>query len=189
VTHDSYVERDYCHARPDGRLAHHPHLDRIPETAVFVAVAGGEIVGTSSQTFDGPLGLPMDEDFKAECDRIRAEGRRLAASWRLATRKAYRNQTRLVKALINATTIHGIQTGVQTCLFTFNPRHERIYRRLLNLRTVARREGMTGLLNAPAILMRWDAERCPECWFRAADTERNARPQRHETPLTNDPGV
>jgi UDP:flavonoid glycosyltransferase YjiC (YdhE family) len=189
VTHDSYVERDYCHPRPDGRLAHHPHLDHVPETAVFVAVAGAEIVGTSSVTLDGPLGLPMDDDFRAECDRIRAEGRRLAASWRLATRKAYRNQTRLVKALIKATTIRGIRMGVQTCLFTFNPRHERIYQRLLNLRTVARREGMTGLLNAPAVLMRGDTERFHECWLRAADTKRQAGSQRQKMPIGIEPGA
>jgi hypothetical protein len=57
-----------------------------------------------------------------------------------------------------------------TCVFTFNPRHERIYKRLLNMKTVARRvETVHGLCHAPAVLMRWDFEDCPDMWLRTEE--------------------
>jgi hypothetical protein len=165
LTHDAFLERGYCRPQPDGRLRHHPALDLARETTVFVAVADGVVVGTNSLTLDGPGGLPMDRDFRVECHRVRAEGRVLAASWRLATHRTYRDQSFLVKELIRVTTVFGVRSSVETCLFTFNPRHERVYQRLLNLRTIGRRKGMAGLLNAPAVLMRSDLERLPERWL------------------------
>ena len=112
----------------------------------------------------------MDEDFKAECDRIRAEGRRLCASWRIATKSTYRGTLKLVKGLIQETVSRVIAAECLTCVFTFNPRHERIYKRLLNMRTVARRGGsINGLNNAPAVFMRWDLESCPDTWLRTAE--------------------
>lgn len=170
LTHDSYVERDYIQPQPDGRLIHYPHLDGIPETTVLVALRGGQVIGTNSLTLDGPRGLHVDSDFGDECDRIRAEGRSLAASWRIATVRECRHQTRIVMELIRATTHCVIRAGIQTCVFTFNPRHERIYKRLLNMRTVARTETSRGLSNAPAVFMRLNMEECPARWL-PADSE------------------
>ncbi|MFH1023802.1 MAG: hypothetical protein V1809_10505 [Planctomycetota bacterium] len=169
ITHDAYVERGYCRPRPAGRLVHYPHLDGISETTVFVAVVEGTIVGTNSLTVDGPAGLQVDEDFKTECDEIRKEGRMLAASWRLATRNAYRDERNVIMGLIKETVMCAVDMGVLTCVFTFNPRHERVYQRLLNMKTVVRSEGTAGLDNAPAVFMRCDVENLPE-W---ADRLRN----------------
>ena len=165
LTHDAYLARGYCLPQPDGRLVHYPHLDGIPETTVLVAILNGAVAGTNSLTLDGLRGLHVDHDFKAECDAVRAEGRTLAASWRIATQEELRNETRVVMALIQETVRLLIQKGVQTCVFTFNPRHERIYKKLLNMETLARHEGSVGALqNAPAVFMRLDTEKIPERW-------------------------
>ncbi|MFH1022279.1 MAG: hypothetical protein V1809_02710 [Planctomycetota bacterium] len=162
LTHDAYVERGYCVPQPTGRLIHHPRHDGIPETTVLIAERNRSIVGTNSLTLDGPKGLPVDTDFGTECDAIRATGRRLASSWRIATRKDCRDEQKIVMGLIRETLRLGTLYGVQTCVFTFNPRHERIYERLLNMKTVARNEGTAGLENAPAVFMRLDVETLPE---------------------------
>jgi hypothetical protein len=167
ITHDSYAERGYCQPRPERRLIHYPHLDRISETTVLVAILKGQIVGTTSWTLDGPRGLPSDSDFKAECDAVRREGRRLAAGWRIATTSRCRAERKVVMTLIHETLRSELDSGVTTCLFTFHPRHENIYRKLLNMRTVARSEGTRGLNNAPAVLMRLDREAVPERWISA----------------------
>ena len=73
----------------------------------------------------------------------------------------------VVMTLIQETLKSELEAGVATCLFTFNPRHENIYRKLLNMRTVARRENTQGLSNAPAVLMRLDREAVPERWLEA----------------------
>ncbi|MFH1022485.1 MAG: hypothetical protein V1809_03790 [Planctomycetota bacterium] len=161
MTHDAYVERGYTVPRPDGRLIHYPHLDGIPETTVLVAEVEGELVGTNSFTFDNSFGLPDDVDFRRECDAIRQEGRKLAASWRLVTRSGYRDERQIVMGLIQESIRRIVETGVTTCLFTFNPRHERVYQRLLNMKTVARSGETSGLQNAPAVFMRCDFETLP----------------------------
>jgi len=166
LVYEVYLRQGYCAPDRSGRLTHYPHLDAAPETTVLAAYEGSRLLGTNSLTLDGPAGLHTDVDFPKECARIRAEGRRLAASWRIVTRPECRDSKRVVCALIQATVDLGfVRRGVQTCLFTFNPRHERVYRRLLNMRTLARRETTTGLLNAPAVLMRLDRESCPERWL------------------------
>ncbi|MFH1023161.1 MAG: hypothetical protein V1809_07205 [Planctomycetota bacterium] len=165
ITHDAYVERGYCAPQSDGRLIHYPRHDGIPETTVLIAERNDRIVGTNSLTLDGPNGLPVDEDFGRDCERIRATGRRLAASWRIATRKDCREERNIAMGLIRETLRLCLLKGVETCLFTFNPRHERIYQRLLNMRTVARSEGTAGLSNAPAVFMRCDEETLP-AWCR-----------------------
>lgn len=164
LTHDAYLERGYCTPQPNGRLAHYPHLDVIPETTVLVAVQNGEIVGTNSWTMDGPNGLHVDSDFKPECDAIRREGRRVASAWRIATRSICRGERTVVMEMIRQTIRGCLVAGASTCVFTFNPRHERIYQRLLNMETVARSTGTKGLTEAPAVFMRLDKENIPARW-------------------------
>ncbi|MFC1479119.1 hypothetical protein ACFL6F_00840 [Planctomycetota bacterium] len=167
IVHDAYLERGYIEKQPDGKLIHYPHLDGIPETTILVALENGEIVGTNSITIDGPFGMHVDEDFKKECDQIRFENRLLASSWRIATKKSCRNERKAVMQLIQETVDHALGNGVETMLFTFNPRHERIYKKLLNMITVAKNGGsVTGLSNAPAVLMRVDDKDLPARWLK-----------------------
>ncbi|MFH1024756.1 MAG: hypothetical protein V1809_15345 [Planctomycetota bacterium] len=161
LTHDAYVERGYCLPQVDGRLVHYPQLDRIPETTVLVALVNGVIVGTNSLTLDGPAGLNADLDFKNECDTIRREGRKIVSSWRLATKSSCHDERTVVMELIRETVIRGVEMGARTGVFILNPRHERVYQRLLNMKTVARNEGTSGLQNAPAVFMRCDFENLP----------------------------
>ena len=89
----------------------------------------------------------------------------LAAVWRIVTCPRCRGDRRVVMALIRETVKRVVGAGIETCVFTFNPRHEAVYMRLLNMVSVARKEAIAGLANAPAVLMRWDLERCPPRWL------------------------
>ncbi len=172
LTHDAYVEEGYCRPRPDGRLIHYPDLDQARETTILVALEEGRIVGTNSLTLDGPSGLHVDKDYGPECQAIRQTGRALASSWRIATHRSCRDQRKIVMSLITETVVRAVDFGVESCLFTFNPRHERIYKRLLNMRTIAHSSGTQGLLNAPSVFMRCDLETLPERWLPAALVEK-----------------
>jgi len=162
LTHDAYAERGYIKASSDGRLIHNRELDGIAETTVVVVVADGIVLGTNTLTLDGPKGLSVDKDFKEESDQVRAEGRTLASSWRLVTRTGYRDERKIVMGLIGETLRLGLSHGVTTCLFSLNPRHERVYSRLLNMKTIARSDAIVGFANAPAVLMRMDIETLPQ---------------------------
>jgi len=159
ITYDAYLDMNYCEYQSEARLIHYPHLDNIPETTVLVAVKDGEIVGTNTLTLDGPNGLHVDCDYKEECDRVRGEGRKLYASWRIVT---VDHDRKVVMGLIKATVGLGYKLGFHTCLFTFNPHHESVYKRLLNMKTIARHDkSIHGLKNSPSVLMRLDREDVP----------------------------
>lgn len=165
MTHDAYVEMGFIRPHPGGKLIHYPHLDRIPETTVLLARLDGSIVGTNSLTLDGPAGLHVDEDFKTEADRIRAEGRALAASYRINTCPEVRQRNAIVMGLIRETVRIALARGVETCLFIFHKRHERIYQRLLNMKTVAERPEIACVENFPAVFMRCDFEELPAAFL------------------------
>lgn len=156
LTHDAYVSLGYIDPQPDGRLRHYPDIDSAPENVVLVAEEDGMIVGTVSVTLDGPAGLHVDHDFRAACDTVRAEGQPVAAVWRIMTAPDRRSTSALVLALIRAATDVLSGFGLDTTLMSFAPHHERAYRRLLDMRTIARTEGTADLRTA-AVLMRASA--------------------------------
>ncbi|APB32736.1 hypothetical protein GlitD10_0425 [Gloeomargarita lithophora Alchichica-D10] len=170
ITHDAFVAGGYCDPQPNGLLIYNAHLDAIPETTVLVAVYEEEIIGTISWTLDSPHGLHVDDDFQAECDLIRLEGKRLAGSWRIATQKRYQNQRPLVLSLIQGVVDDYLDYGIDTSVFIFDPSHERVYQKLLGMRTVARRDAYT-LTNTPVVLMRVEIAELPDRWLRNRTTE------------------
>jgi hypothetical protein len=169
ITHDSYVDEGYIAPQPDGMFRHFREVDAACETTVFAAWVDGVIAGTVSWTVDGPAGLHCDEDFGDVVDRVRSEGRPLGASWRIAVRREYRGQAAIAMALIGRIVTELFTQGVLTMLATFNPRHERFYRRVLNFRTVARKDAQHGLSSAPVVLMRFDLERIPTGYLRTPE--------------------
>jgi hypothetical protein len=46
----------------------------LPESTVFVAYEGETLVGTMTVTLDSPAGLPLDHDYPAPLERLRARG-------------------------------------------------------------------------------------------------------------------
>lgn len=164
LTHDCYVEKGYAQPQATGELVHYPEIDRSSLTTVFVAIQNGEVIGSVSLTMDGKPGLSVEHDFKDECAEMRQQGRHLAAVWRLVTRHSSNPSRNVIMGLINETVKRAIQQGATTGLFTVNPRHERIYQKLLGMRAVARKEETVGLKNAPAVFLRCDFEELAEKW-------------------------
>ena len=126
-----------------------------------MAVSEGEIVGTNTLTFDGIAGLQADSEFKAQCDKIRAEERRLACCWRIVTRFTAREESKIVLGLMAESINLALTSGVETCVFTCHPKHRRVYQRLLNMKPLAESLSTDGLSNAPAVFMRCDLESLP----------------------------
>ncbi len=163
LTHDAYVEQGYFQPKPDGRLRHYADIEAAPENMVLVAIDEGRIVGTVSVTLDGPAGFHVDHDFPSECDVIRAEGRPVGAAWRIVTAPDHRNSMALVVELIRSTIDLLDRFRVETILCSFNPRHERIYRKVFGMTTVARTEGV-GAMKSAAVLMRASIQEAVLSW-------------------------
>jgi hypothetical protein len=159
LTHDCYVTSGYCASHPSGMVLHYPYFDHIPETTILVALLHGKIVGSVSFTVDGPNGFTVEEQFKSECGALRAEGRPIATVWRLVVDQSARTRRSIVMNLIDEVTRQILKTNTQTFLFSVNPKHENIYKRMMDMEIVGRKAGTEGLCNAPAVLLRGDAEK------------------------------
>ncbi len=169
LTHDQYLKEGYITPQPNGLLRHYPHLDWIPETTVLIAVEEGRVVGTNSLTLDGPAGLHVecDSDFKAITDLHRiaaaAGGTKLASSWRIITHPGARNQLSTILALIGATIEEMCRREIHTTLYTFNPKHEQFYAKMLGLKPVA--YGRCEAIDSPpAVLMVSEYQDLYEKW-------------------------
>ena len=163
LTHNCYVTSGYTSAHASRIVVHYPIFDHIEQTTILVAVLHGKIVGSVSLTYDGPLhGFSVDEDFKDSCEAIRAEGKSVATVWRLVVDDSVRGNRSVLMSLVNEV-VHRLRwNGVLTALFAVNPKHQKVYQRLLNMEVVAQKLETGGLSNAPAILLRADADKIPE---------------------------
>lgn len=167
MVHDEYVKAGYIDQQPDGRFVHYDGLfDRIPQTDIFLAYDDtGDLVGTNSLTRDNDIGIHTAIDFPKETMRERLTDRNLASSWRIVTKADCRSGGGVVSALIKATVQRADNLGVETCLFTFNPRHMCRYHIALNMEMIGFAEHVEGLHNAPAVLMRVYTREIPARWF------------------------
>lgn len=168
MTYRMYLQSGYIKPNRDAEYRHYRHLDRIPETSVFVTEDEGKIVGTNSLTVDGLAGLHVDVDFPDAVAMVRQachlRGLSLAASWRIITLPEAREGFKIVLSLITATMEMIGQKGLNVLLFSFNPRHEGFYTRLLGLHTIG--TGSCGAVMAPGVLMRGDSLLMARKWMR-----------------------
>lgn len=163
ITHESIVSAGYMPPQRGRRIVSYPMLDPSPLTTILIAIENGAVIGTNSLTADGPLGLHTDRDFPAETDAIRREGRRLASSFRIATDPTWRtsNSTALILDIVKWSLFIAIHKyDFETMLCTFNPKHEGIYKRLLNAEVIAHLESLGhGDIQAGSVMMRIDRDR------------------------------
>ena len=159
LTYEEYTKCGYTDQSKvqDSCLQHYPHLDQIPETSVILVEECGKLLGTISVTEDGRFGLHTDEAFSEQTERIRDEcaerGESLGASWRIVTSSAARQQLSVVKRLISSAIVNMRERGLDVLLFTFHPKHERFYQKVLGLRTLAKVSAVGSVCENPAVLM------------------------------------
>lgn len=155
--HDSWVQEGYREPDSSGIINRSPEFDTDCNTTVFAASENEQIVGTNTLTIDGPLGVPMDHGLKHHVDEIRASCNVMAASWRISTLPGYRGSRNLVIRLIIHTIEAAQEQNVDTCIFLFNKKHERVYKRLIGATTHG--DGGAPFADAPrwhSVLMRLD---------------------------------
>jgi hypothetical protein len=89
LVHDVFVDKGYIDPRP-GRIRVRA-FEALPRMATFVAERDGMLAGVMSIVPDSAdLGLPSDQGFHQELDRLRDERRRICEITNLAVRPEYR---------------------------------------------------------------------------------------------------
>jgi GNAT superfamily N-acetyltransferase len=172
LVHDQYVSRGFMTPHPSGlRLGVHHAL---PTTKVFVATVGPQVVGTVTLIEDSPLGLPMEEIYRRDLDRFRAEGRRLAEASALAADPTYRGVgLPLLLRLMRVLVLYALDLAPLDLLcIAVNPRHVEFYRRVLRFEIFGELKSYEKVNGAPAVALRLDLEGVREIAAAVRSSER-----------------
>lgn len=130
LLHDSYVSAKLM--SPDESGLRCNLYTFLPHSTVIVAKYKGEVVGTVTLIRDSIWGLPTDNDYKNENNRLRSAGGKLVEVSALAVSKSYRSSGNavsllLMKYLFNYT-FHFLNSNRLVC--TVHPRAEDFYKAL-----------------------------------------------------------
>jgi hypothetical protein len=105
----------------------------LPDTITLVAKHYDEVVATFSVVMDNlVLGLPMEDVYPEEIDRLRRQGRRLAETTTLADAGLnVRDFIQVFLSLIKLGMQHHRSHGGDTPVIVVNPRHRQFYTKML----------------------------------------------------------
>lgn len=127
-------------------------LDSHPNRITLTASHDDQVIGTISLSFDSPIGLLVDELYKAEIDPLRKQGHKLCEFTKLAVDRHIRSK-RVLAALYHISYIYARNIQEHTDLFVeVNPRHVKFYQRMLGFKQHGE-EKINPRVNAPAVLL------------------------------------
>jgi hypothetical protein len=158
LAHDIYVLEGYIQHQPDGMYHHYDMYDKLPDTAVFVAIDDGRLVGTISICNESYAGTPFEKDFpdlaKEMKEGCRLTNKRLAYVYRLLTLPEYRNHLDMITMMLHGAISYGCRAKVHIAVVIINPKHVLFYKRILGFHQLT--VGHTAAANAPGVVMQAD---------------------------------
>lgn len=156
LLHDAYVGQGYMEPHPSGLRITRFHL--LPLTTTFVGQVGEQVAVTLNLVPDDAFGLPMDEVYGREMDRLRAQGRRLAEVGALACLPAFRSGHPAIPMLGNKTvhTYARHHLGMDDLVIAVNPKHLWFYGTLLLFEQIGDATTYPYVNDAPVVGMHLD---------------------------------
>jgi hypothetical protein len=154
-----YRRMGYVPAEGQERLV--SSFDDHPDTLILLITdEDGRAAATATIVYDNETdGLPLDDIYQAEADKLRAHGRRLAEYVRLAVDDSVRGCREVLVHLFSFGTIYSwLVMDYDDFVITVNPRHAPYYQRLLGFETVGEVKTCPKVQNAPAVLLRLSRE-------------------------------
>lgn len=129
--------------------------DALPETTTFISEdEKGKIVGALTLVFDSPIGLPADELYKNEVDKVRNAGGQICEFISLGTNHAAKSPLKILAGLFYCAFLHAWQKKNSSDLtITVHPRHEGFYCRKLSFEKIGPERNYTKVNGAPAVLL------------------------------------
>jgi len=165
VLHDVYLASGYLKdSSPSGLHFGAHHL--LPKTCVFVFKAYLTVLSTMSYIPDTPdFGLPMDELYKDEVDRLRQLGRKVVEIGALAT-IPHRRWHNLIVFLAKAIFQYAMVTGADDLCIMVNPKHVRFYQSIFLFEPLGDLKHY-GKVDAPAVALRADMRNIEPALYQA----------------------
>lgn len=138
-----------------------PDLKGDPYKITLAAFQNDKVIGTLTLGLDSPAGLVVDQLYKVEADKLRAEGRSLCDVTKLAVDQDIKSKS-VLGALFHLSVIYGRNIHHATdFLIEVNPRHALFYQRMIGFVPWGE-ERMCPRVNAPAVLLKLDLEYADE---------------------------
>jgi len=152
VLHDVYLASGYLSApSPYGISFGLHHL--LPKSCVFIFKSYLTVLSTMSYIPDTQrFGLPMDDLYKPELDRLRDSGRKIVELGSLATLPQRRMQN-LIVFLAKAIFRYAMSTHADDLCIMVNPKHVRFYESIFLFESFGE-ERHYDKVNAPAVALR-----------------------------------
>jgi len=134
-----------------------PDLNGDPYKITLAAFQDDRVIGTLTLGLDSPQGLVVDQLYRAEADKLRAEGRSVCDVTKLAVDQEIKSKS-VLGALFHLSVIYGRNIHHATdFLIEVNPRHALFYQRMIGFVPWGE-ERICPRVNAPAVLLRLDLD-------------------------------
>ena len=165
VLHDVYLASGYLSApSPSGIFFGLHHL--LPKSCVFVFKSYLTVLSTMSYIPDTQrFGLPMDDLYKVELDKLRNAGRKVVELGSLATLPQRRMQN-LIIFLAKAIFRYAMSTKADDLCIMVNPKHVRFYQSIFLFDNFGE-ERHYEKVNAPAVALRVDMHKIEPSLYEA----------------------
>lgn len=96
----------------------------------FIVKHKDKIVGTVSVVFDSERGLPIDEIYKEEMNKLRVSGVKIAEIIKLATDSEYRKNNTVIQSLFTTIFKYGLSEKADYYCITINPKQAAVYKNI-----------------------------------------------------------
>jgi hypothetical protein len=130
LLHDCYVKSGLMDPHPSGLRCN--SYSFLPNTAIIVLKLNHRVIGTVSLIRDSTMGLPSDEKYKDENDKLRTNGKVLTEVSALAIDPEFRNRGHMLTLMLMKYLYNYAKTKSDTdyLICTIHPRAEDFYRAL-----------------------------------------------------------
>jgi len=142
LVRDKYATRGYAVPAVEGK----------PRSFTFIAYDEGRLVGTVTVGTDSSAGMFADGLYRAEIDRMRAEGWRICEFTRLAVDRNAASKRVLAGLFHTAYLFASKIRGYTHAIIEVNPRHVAFYGKELRFEVIGP-ERLDPRVNAPAVLL------------------------------------
>ena len=119
---------------------------------------GGEsVIGTISLFVYNDINTSsLIGDFPEEINQVSQKKKRCALVGRLALKRKFRHSAKIVFLLIKEMISRADSLGLELFICVVNPKHYAFYNECLGFEKIAEKSNLTGLQNAPAVLLTAD---------------------------------
>ena len=130
-------------------------FDALPETTTLVAEdEKGQIAGALTVVFDSPIGLPADELYKTEIDKIRHANRQICEIVSFSVNSEAISTTKILAGLFYCSWLFALRIKNYTdFIITVNPCYNKLYCRKLLFNKIGPEKNYAKVNGAPAVLL------------------------------------